>query len=156
MAEYRFLTTWLLDAPIAAVWDVIHDVEAWPEWWHGVRSVTKLEEGDEAGVGAVYDHRWRSVLPYTVSFTTRVRAIEKPFLIEAEANGGLVGIGRWRLYEGSGTAATYEWNVRTTREWMNALAPVAGPVFAWNHHAIMRRGGAGIAKRLGCTLQARG
>lgn len=83
-------------------------------------------------------------------------AIEKPFLAEAEAGGGLAGIGRWRLYEGLGTAATYEWNVRTTREWMNALAPVAGPVFAWNHHAIMRRGGNEIAKRFGCTLQARG
>lgn len=155
MAEYRFLTTWLLDAPIVTVWDAIHEVEAWPEWWPGVRSVEKLAEGDEAGVGAVYGHRWRSVLPYTVSFTTRVTAMEKPYLVDAEADGELAGSGRWRLYEGRGTAATYEWNVRTTREWMNALAPVARPVFAWNHHAIMRRGGNGLARRLGATLEAR-
>jgi hypothetical protein len=35
-----------------------------------------------------------------------VTAIEKPFFVEAEAEGELAGVGRWRLYEGRGTAAT--------------------------------------------------
>jgi hypothetical protein len=29
MAAYRFLTTWLLDAPRGAVWDAIYDAERW-------------------------------------------------------------------------------------------------------------------------------
>jgi uncharacterized protein YndB with AHSA1/START domain len=33
MAAYRFLTTWLLEAPREAVWDTISDAERWPEWW---------------------------------------------------------------------------------------------------------------------------
>jgi hypothetical protein len=37
---------------------------------------------------------------------------------------------------------------------MNALAPFARPVFEWNHNAIMRRGGEGLARRLGTRLLA--
>ena len=33
LADYRFLTTWLVDAPIERVWDVIYAIERWPEWW---------------------------------------------------------------------------------------------------------------------------
>ncbi len=64
-------------------------------------------------------------------------------------------MGRWRLYEHDGaTAALYEWNVRTTRAWMNLLAPIARPIFAWNHDWVMARGGEGIAGLLGCELLA--
>jgi uncharacterized protein YndB with AHSA1/START domain len=37
LARYRFLTTWLFDAPREPVWDVIYDAAHWPEWWRGVR-----------------------------------------------------------------------------------------------------------------------
>lgn len=30
MAEYRFLTTWLLASPREPVWEAIHDQKAWP------------------------------------------------------------------------------------------------------------------------------
>ena len=59
------------------------------------------------------------------------------------------------IFDGAdGVAVTYDWRVETTESWMNALAPVARPVFAWNHHAIMRWGGEGAARRLGCRLVA--
>ena len=44
------------------------------------------------------------------------------------------------------TAVVYEWNVRTTKPWMNLLAPIARPVFAWNHDWVMRNGGEGLAE----------
>ena len=34
----------------------------------------------------------------------------------------------------------------TTKAWMNLLAPVARPVFEWNHDWVMARGGEGIAE----------
>jgi hypothetical protein len=52
------------------------------------------------------------------------------------------------------TAVLYEWNVRTTKPWMNAVAPLARPVFEWNHNWVMRNGGAGLAGLLGCRLLA--
>ena len=77
--------------------------------------------------------------------------------MSGEATGALAGQGHWRLFEQDGvTAVTYEWNVRTTETWMNLLAPVARPVFAYNHDVVMRWGGEGLARRLGCRLLAAG
>jgi uncharacterized protein YndB with AHSA1/START domain len=154
VASYSFLTTWILEAPCEAVWDAIHEVESWPAWWRGVRRVDELEHGDEDGIGAVYRHEWRSVIPYPVRFETRIVGIQRLHLIEAEAHGDLAGTGRWRFFDGSATVVTYEWNVRTTKPWMNLLAPVARPIFAWNHHAVMRNGGVGLTRKLGARLVA--
>ena len=37
---------------------------------------------------------------------------------------------------------------------MNVLAPVARPIFAWNHNAVMRNGGVGLANLLDAPLIA--
>ena len=155
MADYRFLTTWVVDAPREPVWDVIYATERWPEWWPGVEEVTELFHVEGGGVGSVYEHVWRSRIPYTVRFTATVTRAERPYLIEARATGGLEGTGTFRLFDGpGGTAVTYEWAVRTTKRWMNLIAPFARPVFAWNHHAVMKQGGEGLARGLGARLTA--
>ena len=155
MAEYRFLTTWLLEAERERVWDAIYDSERWPEWWDGVLEAEKLEEGDEAGVGEYGRYVWKSRLPYRVEFFVLTTKVERPFLLEGSASGELAGVGRWRLFEQGGvTAVTYEWNVRTTRRWMNLLAPIAKPVFQANHDYVMRNGGEDIAELLGAPLLA--
>src|SRR5215208_3485306 len=152
MADYRFLTTWCLDAPIEKVWDALYASERWPEWWQGVEDVTVLEAGDENRVGELSRYTWKSALPYRLAFEMRTTRVERPHLVEGQARGELTGEGRWRLFEGQGTAVTYEWVVVTTERWMNALAPLARPVFAWNHDYVMRRGGEGLARRLGTRL----
>jgi hypothetical protein len=155
MAEYRFLTTWLLDAPRESVWETIHDQKGWPSWWRGVEEVVELDPGDEEGLGSRSRLIWRSFLPYNLVFEAHTTRVERPHLMEGEVDGELAGIGRWRLFEGDGaTAVLYEWNVRTTRAWMNLLTPVGRPIFAWNHNWVMARGGEGIANRLGCRLLA--
>ena len=154
-AHYAFLTTWLVDAEIENVWDVVYAIDRWPEWWRGVRSVTELAHGDGDGEGTVYRHVWRSAIPYAVRFDSTVDEVRRPHLIVASAEGELAGIGTFRLYESPlGTAVTYDWRVRTTKRWMNAIAPVARPVFAWNHHAVMNQGGIGLARLLGVELVA--
>jgi uncharacterized protein YndB with AHSA1/START domain len=157
MGEYRFLTTWLLDAPRERVWEAIHDQKGWPSWWRGVVEVVELDPGDEQAVGSRARMTWSSFLPYNLVFETHTTRVERPHLIEGEVDGELAGVGRWRLYEDDGTtAAVYEWNVHTTRAWMNLLAPVGRPIFAWNHNWVMARGGDGIATLLGCELLAGG
>lgn len=155
MGQYEFLDTWCVDAPIDRVFSAIEDSARWPEWWRGMRSAELLEDGDENGVGRLWRYVWRSRLPYDLKFDTRVTRLERPLLLEGQAEGDLTGIGRWRLFEGRGTAVIYEWNVRTSRPWMNVLAPLARPVFAWNHHAAMRRGAEGLARLLDAPLLAR-
>ena len=155
MAEYRFLTTWLVQAERERVWDAIYESERWPEWWKGVLEAQRLEEGDEDGVGQYGRYVWRSRLPYRLEFFVRTTKVEKPRLLEGDASGELAGTGRWRLFEQDGvTAVLYEWNVATTKAWMNLLAPVARPIFEWNHDWVMAHGGRGIAELLGCRLLA--
>jgi uncharacterized protein YndB with AHSA1/START domain len=155
MAEYRFLTTWLLEVERERVWDAIYDSERWPEWWKGVLEAEELEEGDETGVGRYGRYIWKSKLPYKLEFFVRTTKVKKPHLLEGHAEGELAGVGRWRLFEQDGaTAVLYEWNVHTTRAWMNLLTPIARPIFAVNHDYVMRNGGVGIAELLDVPLLA--
>jgi uncharacterized protein YndB with AHSA1/START domain len=157
VAGYTFLSTWLLRAPRQEVWDVIADAEAWPEWWRGVVSSVELHPGDEHRVGSRHRVRWRSLVPYSVEFEFEVDEVDEPSYMAGRATGELEGTGVWRLYEERGvTAVTYDWQVRTTLGWMNAMAPVARPVFAWNHDWVMGHGGEGLARRLGIELVAHG
>ena len=153
MAEYEFLTAWLIEAPVERVWAELFDVGSWPQWWKGVTDARELEPGGADGVGKVFTISWRSFLPYDLSFTTTVTRVDEPYVMEGQAVGELSGTGRWRLFEHEDlTAVTYEWNVRTTKAWMNALAPLARPVFQWNHDYVMRRGGEGLKIRLGRVM----
>jgi hypothetical protein len=153
---YSFLTTWLLDSPREPVFEAIHDQESWPSWWRGVEVAEELrrpEDGDD--VGTVSRMVWRSLLPYRVEFEIETTRVERPTLLEGRADGELAGIGRWRLYEQDGvTAVLYEWDVRTTKPWMNRMAPLLRPAFEWNHDWVMARGGEGLAALLGCRLLA--
>ena len=157
MVEYSFLTAWLLESPREPVWEAIHAQERWPEWWPGVEAVDELRPGEDGGVGQVVRQVWKSRLPYRVEFEVTTTRVERPRLLEAEAVGELRGVGRWRIFEQDGvTAALYEWNVATTKPGMNLLAPLARPLFEWNHDWVMVRGGEGIANLLGCRLLAGG
>jgi uncharacterized protein YndB with AHSA1/START domain len=156
VAEYSFRTTWVVRAPRVEVFQPLWDSERWPEWWRGVVSVEKLEQGDAEGVGSLGRYRWRSRLPYTVEFLTRITRVERPHLLEGRAQGGLAGVGLWRLFEHGGlTAVVYDWRVRTTPPWMNALAPLARPLFTWNHDVVMRWGAEGLSSRLGAPVSYR-
>jgi hypothetical protein len=113
--------------------------------------VTTLEPDER------YRIAWRSRIPYQLEFDFTVRELEEPRSMSGEATGALAGTGHWRLFEQDGiTAVTYEWDVRTTKRWMNLIAPVARPVFAYNHDVVMRWGGEGLARRLDCNLLAAG
>jgi hypothetical protein len=139
------------------VFAAIHDQESWPQWWRGVEEAEELRPGDGDGVGSVSRLVWRSRLPYRIEFEVTTRRVERPHLMEGEAVGELTGTGRWRLFERDGvTAVLYEWNVSTTKAWMNLVAPVARPIFEWNHDWVMARGGEGVARLLGCRLLAAG
>jgi uncharacterized protein YndB with AHSA1/START domain len=153
LAEYAFVTTWRIEAPIEKVWDAIYHADRWPSWWKGVESVVKVAAGDDQGVGSIRRYTWKSRLPYRLVFEMRTTRVEKPVALEGEATGELTGTGRWQLSQDGGiTTARYFWNVRTTQAWMNLLAPLARPIFAWNHDIVMRQGGQGLARLLGVRL----
>ncbi|WP_087665722.1 SRPBCC family protein [Caballeronia humi] len=153
MTEYRFSTIWCIDAPIDRVWNAIHDARTWPEWWKNVERTVELSKGDRDGIGAVHRYVWKGVLPYRVVLDMRVTRVEPMTTLEGEASGMVEGIGRWHFTPlESGTQVRYDWHVRTRRWWMNLLAPLARPLFRWNHDAIMHEGGLALARRLNARL----
>ena len=153
MAEYHFVSTWQIQAPAERVWGEIYHAERWPSWWKYVASVEELEPCAADGAGRRMRLRFRTLLPYTLGFDVTVTRVRPPTLLEAKATGELEGTGRWTLTSADGgTLVRYDWDIRTTRPWMNLLAPVARPVFNWNHDELMRVGGEGLAHRLGADL----
>lgn len=153
MEAYDFVTVWCIEAPLERVFQAIYHSERWPEWWRSVENVTELEPGDGSGLGRLRRSTWKGRLPYRLTFDVRVTRIEPLALLEGEARGELEGVGCWRFStDGRATTIRHEWRVRTTRRWMNVLAPVARPLFEWNHHEIMRQGGEGLARLLSARL----
>ncbi len=151
-----FVTRWFSAAPIERVYEAIHDVRHWPDWWKGVVRVDVVQPPSSGGTGQVTRCVWRSALPYRLCMDVRVMKDLAPYAIEVAATGDLVGDGVWEFArEGEGTLVTYAWNVRTTQRWMNLLAPLLGPAFAWNHAIVMRSGGEGLGRLLGARFQDR-
>jgi len=153
MKAYEFVTIWHVKAPIESIWNEIYHSSEWPTWWKGVESVVEVRKGDERGVGSIHRYTWKSKLPYRLSFDMQTIRIEPPRLLEGIAIGELQGRGLWQLStEGSGTIVRYDWNVETTKRWMNLLSPIARPVFEWNHNVVMNWGAEGLGKRLGVSI----
>lgn len=155
MAEFHFLTTWDLEAPLETVWETIRDATHYPDWWKYVANVTEVEPTRPDGTGGRYLWKWKTALPYTLSFEMHITRYEPPCLVESEAQGELDGVGRWELKEMQGfTRVTYDWRVSTTKSWMNLTAPILAPAFGWNHNILMDEGGQALASRLGVRLLA--
>lgn len=153
MADYELATRWVIEAPLEAVSPAIEDPERWPEWWPGVRAAEVVEQGDDDGAGQRVRYAFRSALPYTLVFESVVRDVDSPHTVVADVSGDLAGVGRWDVAEeGAVTVLDCTWTVRTTKPAMNALEPFLRPAFVWNHHRIMRRGGEGLADRVGARL----
>ena len=153
MAEFRFVTTWRIEAPVDEVCAAICDCLQWPVWWRGVEQVEELETGGDDGIGSRRRFTWRGRLPYRLTFDMRVTRFVPLTLLEGEASGEVEGIGRWRFAsEGAATVVCYEWQVRTNRTWMNIIAPLARPLFKWNHDQVMRQGAEGMARLLNARL----
>jgi len=157
VAEYAFVTRWSFQAPIEHVWEKIADAERWPEWWPYVKEVEVLEPGGLDGVGRLLRMTWKTRLPYSLAFDIKSVRIDPPCYMEGRAQGELVGSGIWRLRQvGDVTDVRYDWEVRTTKFWMNLLAPIARPLFAWNHDGVMKAGEVALRKLLEADAKTAG
>lgn len=153
MAEYHLLTTWRIEAPLELVYAAIYDSLRWPDWWPSVQKVEQLAVGDADGINSVWCYSWRGQLPYRATFEVSPTRIEKLAIIEGITRGDLEGVGRWHFSrQGTVSVARCEWHVRSTRWWMNLIAPVARSIFIRNHALVMEQGGAGLARLLRAPL----
>ena len=153
--EYHFDMSWRFDVPIADAWRMLNSATEWPKWWRNCQKVEQLQGADASGVGGVQRFSMQTQLPYQLQFDIRGTRSEPPRLLEGSVEGNLKGTVRWQLTEvGDGTSVHYNWDVAPTKPWMAALSPLLRPVFVWNHRAMMRNGGQGLARMMGARLLA--
>lgn len=153
MVLYHFVTDIRVAASPDEAWDVLVDPTTWPGWWRRLRRVEVTAPGRPDGVGMRYRVTVRAALPYTLSFESETTRIRRPSYWEARVLGELQGTGLYEVFPvDGGSGVRHTWIVATTRPWMNLLAPVARPVFAWNHAVLMRDFATGFAGRLGVRL----
>ena len=150
--QFDFFDEWRLAAESDEVWAVVRDVESWPEWWPFVLSVTPMT----GRTSPTWEFRFRTRLPYDMVFVVELLRDDPQVGVEARVAAGTVqGSGRWRVVaiEG-GTLVHFDFSVRPQLAWMRAVAPVARPVFSWNHRSVMAGGATALARRLATRLLA--
>lgn len=146
---FSLVSHWRIDAPLDRVWDALSHPEHWPQWWPYVRTVTPVRAGDADGLGAIRRFVWTSRLPYQLAFDVEVVELDQLRRIRGRASGQLDGEGVWELAPAAeATEVTYTWSVVLGSAWMRWIAPIAAPVFRWNHHGVMRAGAAGLRHHL--------
>jgi hypothetical protein len=153
VAEYHLLTIWRINAPLPKVYDAIHDSMRWPDWWQGAEKVETISGRGREDINSIRRYSWRGKLPYPVVFAVRATRIKKLVAIEGLAEGDLEGMGHWHFSrQGHVSVVRFEWHVRSTRWWMNLLAPFARSIFISNHVHVMTQGGEGLAALLQSPL----
>jgi len=155
MAEYHFVTTYEIQAPLEMVWKAIRDFRHYPAWSRGIFTASELEPGDVDGVGAKVRYKIKGRLPFTLAFDATITRVDPPRILQLQAEGELEGVGRWALQQREKiTIVQYTWDVRTNKPWMNFVAPLARPLFEWNHDGVMQEAGQGLARFLDAPLVA--
>ncbi len=92
-AKYSFVTNWQLKAPLQEVWHAIYNSLEWPQWWRGVQSIIEIKKNDDSGINGVRNYTWKSIFPYTLSFSMQLTEIEPLKRLKGIAFGELEGRG---------------------------------------------------------------
>jgi hypothetical protein len=149
--RYTFRTVWHLQAKDDVVFEVLAELESYPQWWPEVRGAERLN--DTTSRVSV-----RSLLPYDLVFlSTQTRRDRMAGVLEASMRGDLGGFSRWTLTTmGTHCTAVFEEEVIAHKALLRRLAPVARPAFKANHQLMMRHGQSGLQTYLSGYLTALG
>lgn len=151
MQMYHFVTEWLFDFPIKAVWQELGDFRSFPEWWSDWKKLELRGDESEPQVGSIFDCEVKGSLPYTLRYSLEIMVSNPPYLNEHLASGGLVGSGKWVLTEqDGGTQVEHYWHVGTSNPVLNAFGtiPYVRKMMEKNHTEVMERGYQGLKARL--------
>ena len=144
---------WQVAAELPEVWPVLRRIEDWPGWWPSVRSVVPHPANPTNGSATTWEFTFRTRLPYSLIWSGELVQEEPSARVEWQVSGQLTGRGicSVRAVDG-GTLVWWDWVVRPQRTWMRLMAPIARPVFSWNHKELMDEGAAALAQQVGTRL----
>lgn len=149
--KYHFVTTFTLAAPLPQVWDVILDYQQWPVWWKGVKKISVIPTKKASKDKQLVCHIGFPF--YTLYCTLTLDKVVEHNMIHILSHRDLEGIGVFTFAEkNAATTVTFTWDVKTTKFWMNLVAPLAKPIFIHSHYLVMNWFAKGLAKHLHTTL----
>jgi hypothetical protein len=148
--EFRIITRWTAEGSLSEVAAILRDAERFTDWWGDVYlGIRVLDRGDANGVGgrvAIHSKGW---LPYRLNWVGTLTEANFPHSWVIEAAGDLTGRGVWTLTQnGQQALVVYDWRVTADRPLFRVLAPVFGPILAWNHRWAMQKGEEGLRREL--------
>ncbi len=164
-ARFVLISRWRMSCPSQQIWELLTDLENWPNWWPQVSRVQVLHRAPIGEAGTRAALTWRSPLGYRFTIevrnTRRERSADGHCEIEGHSSGDLLGQGLWVLdpvpcSSASASASapqvdvTYRYEVELGRRWMRLTAPLLRLLFKWSHFAVMEAGARGMAAQLNC------
>lgn len=143
LPSYTFRTTWRVDASVRDAFTALADIEGYPRWWPEIKEVRPVEE-------TRVDLRIRAALPYSLHVRLHKEIEdERTGTLRTSLSGDLEGWSSWSIEAfGTGCILRFEEKVVTTKPIMNALTPIARPLFRLNHFLMMRHGERGLRRVL--------
>ena len=142
-AFYKFRSEWHVEHPALEAFDALADIEGYPAWWPEIKEVESIDETQ-------VDVHIRAALPYSLRVRLHKEIEDRQALVlRTGLSGDLEGWSSWSITT-LGTASTlrFDEEVVTTKPFMNALAPIARPIFSLNHSIMMRHGQRGLRRLL--------
>lgn len=147
-SEYRFVTTWKIESPIADVWSVLVDFQTWTSWWKGLKDMSKIGGNGESVYKLTVGY-----LIYFLTFQFYIDKIVFPYSVYLHATGDLEGKGEYELSEVNNvTTVIFTWNVSVTKPWVKFASKFAHPFFEYCHNLVMNWFAKGMARQLHSRL----
>lgn len=145
---YSFATSLELTAPAERVWNTIHAVSDWKQWWKAVRHIVSHQENGKEittlTIGTFF---------YSLTFSITLQDFKEYEYITFDSAGDLVGDGKFLFTSRADTThLVFEWNVATTKPWMNRYGKLLRPFFVTAHNVVMWQFARGLAHTLHAQL----
>ena len=86
-ADYHYVSTWQLQAPIERVWAAISQLEQLPAWYPAVQQVQILTAGDPDAVGSRVRYLIKGRLPMRLAFEATITRVDPPRELELGLDG---------------------------------------------------------------------
>ena len=135
----KAITSITIDAPIERVWQIMSDVERWPEWTASISSVQRLDRGPfQVGSSARIKQPKLATMVWTVTDIQPGRS----FIWQAHS-GGMTSIGEHVIEPGPGNSVTVTLSATATG-W---LAPHVNRLYGRLGQSYVEMEAAGLKRR---------
>lgn len=145
LTEYHFTSHWKINAPITAAELAIYNIDEWHKWWPDLVAAEVVHQSSTYK-GSIFRAAWRSMAGYVLRMEITITSHLPGRQIVFTAEGDLSGSGRWefRPSDENTSKMQIDWDVQTTKPWMNRFSPVLRPFFRYNHRLVMKRAERGL------------